>query len=168
MERPWLFLFALLIACPAQARVERVEILSRADVLEGKAFGNAGAYEKRIGKVHFAVKPEVAPNKLIVDVDLAPRNERGEVEFSSDVYILKPKDPKHSSGSALIEIPNRGGKGMLRVIQNAKSSLDPTTSEEFGDGFLMARGTTLICIGWQWDVCHEPGLLRLDAPVAKG
>jgi hypothetical protein len=27
------------------------------DVLEGKAFGDAGAYEKVIGKVHFKVNP---------------------------------------------------------------------------------------------------------------
>ena len=56
-----------LFPCLTHARVERVEVLSRIDVLEGKAFGEAGAYEKVSGKVHFAVKPEAAPNKLIVE-----------------------------------------------------------------------------------------------------
>ena len=163
------FLFlAAFVVVTAQARVERVEILSRADVLDGKTFGDAGAYEKVIGKVHFAVKPETASNKTIVDLDKAPRNGAGEVEFAADVYILKPKDAAHANGAALIEIPNRGGKGMLRVVQNAKGSLDPTTADEFGDGFLMQRGVTLIWIGWQWDVRNEPGLMRLYAPVAKG
>ncbi len=163
------FLFlAAFVVVTAQARVERVEILSRADVLDGKAFGDAGAYEKVIGKVHFAVKPEAASNKTIVDLDKAPRNSAGEVEFAADVYVLKPKDAAHANGAALIEIPNRGGKGMLHVIQNAKGSLDPTTADEFGDGFLMRRGVTLIWIGWQWDVRNEPGLMRLYAPVAKG
>ena len=58
--------FVVLIAClagTAQARVERVDILSRSDVLDGKAFGGIDGYEKLIGKVHFAVKPEAAPNK---------------------------------------------------------------------------------------------------------
>jgi hypothetical protein len=53
----------------AEARVERIEVISRADVLEGKAFGDAGAYEKVIGKVHFKVNPTEAANRLIVDLD---------------------------------------------------------------------------------------------------
>ncbi len=162
------FFFFALLATPLEARVERVEILSRADVLGGRAFGGAGGYEKLIGKVHFSVKPETAANKIVVDLDKAPRNARGEVEFAADLYILKPKDAAHASGSGLIEIPNRGGKGMLHVIQDAKSSLDPTSAEEFGNGFLMRRGTTLIWLGWQWDVRDEPGQMRLYAPVAKG
>ncbi|MGZ5477454.1 MAG: alpha/beta hydrolase domain-containing protein, partial [Thermoanaerobaculia bacterium] len=106
----------LVAASNANARVERVEILSRADVLEGKAFGEAGAYEKLSGKVHFAVKPEAAANKLIVDLDKAPRNEAGEVEFSADFYVLRPKEAARSSGSVLLEIPNRGGKGILAIM----------------------------------------------------
>ena len=53
--------------CELSARVIRVEILSKADVLEGKAFGDAGAYEKIIGKIHFAVKPDDPHNKVVVD-----------------------------------------------------------------------------------------------------
>jgi hypothetical protein len=156
----------LLFVASGHAHVVRVEIIDRSDVLAGKSFGDAGAYEKISGKIHFAVKPEDAHNRLIVDLDKAPRNGAGEVEFTSDFYVLRPKDPARGSGSALIEIPNRGGKGMLRVIQNGKSSLDPVTEEEFGDGFLMRRGTTLAWIGWQWDVRDEKGMMRLSAPVA--
>ncbi|HKP93900.1 MAG TPA: alpha/beta hydrolase domain-containing protein [Chthoniobacterales bacterium] len=150
-----------------QGRVTRVEIISRADVLDGKPFGDAGAYEKIIAKVHFAVKPDDPPNRLIVDLDKAPRNGAGEVEFASDLFILRPKEAAQSNGPTLIEIPNRGGKAMLRVIQNAKTSLDPATEEEFGDGFLMRRGVTLAWLGWQWDVREEKGLMRLYAPVAR-
>jgi hypothetical protein len=157
-----------LVAPAAPGRVQRVEIASRSDVLNGKPFGDAGSYEKVAGKIHFAIKPADPHNRLIVDLDKAPRNAAGEVEFASDFCVLRPKDPGRNSGTALIEIPNRGGKGMLRVIQNAKSSLDPTTDEDFGDGFLMLRGTTLIWLGWQWDVRDEKGLMRLYAPVAIG
>jgi hypothetical protein len=168
MKRLCVLFAAALAAVNVQARVERVEILSRSDVLEGKRFGDGGAYEKLIGKVFFAVKPDTAPNRIIVDLDKAPRNTQGEVEFAADVYILKPKETTRSSGTALIEIPNRGGKAMLRVVQNGKGSSDPTTAEEFGDGFLMRRGMTLMWVGWQWDVRNESGLMRLYAPVAKG
>jgi Alpha/beta hydrolase domain len=161
-------LFWALLSCAftCEARVERVEVLWRTDVLSGSPFGEAGPYEKVIGKVHFAVKPDDPHNRLIVDLDKTPRNGNGEVEFAADVFILRPKDAAHASGTALIEIPNRGGKGMLRVIQNGKSSVDPTTAEEFGDGFLMRRGVTVIWLGWQWDVRDEKGLMRLYAPVA--
>lgn len=149
-----------------QAHVERIEVTSRSDVLDGRAFGEAGAYEKVVGKVHFAVNPEDAPNKLIVDLDKAPQNANGEVEFASDFYILKPKDAAHASGSVLLEIPNRGGKGILGIMQAAKGSRDPSTEEEFGDGFLMKRGVTIAWLGWQWDVRDEPNMMRLQAPVA--
>jgi hypothetical protein len=156
-----------LVSCPTHARVERVEVFSRSDVLEGKAFGEAGAYEKVSGKLHFAVKPEAAPNKLIVDLDKAPRNVAGEVEFVADFYILRPKEAERSSGSVLLEIPNRGGKGILAIMQGGKGSRDPATEEEFGDGFLMRRGMTVAWLGWQWDVREEAGLMRLYAPVAR-
>jgi hypothetical protein len=157
----------LLVAAASHARVERVEVLSRSDVLDGKAFGEAGAYEKLSGKVHFAVKPEAAPNKLIVDLDTAPRNAAGEVEFAADFYVLKPTEAARASRSVLLEIPNRGGKGLLAIMQGAKGSRDPATEEGFGDEFLMRRGTTVAWLGWQWDVREEAGLMRLYAPVAR-
>lgn len=159
----------LVFASKSEARVDRVEILSRADVLDGKPFGDAGPYEKIVGTAHFKVDPQHARNRAVVDLDKAPRNSAGEVEFSADVYILKPKDPARGSnaGSTLVEIPNRGGKGILRVFGGAKGANDPTTEEEFGDGFLLRRGVTLVWLGWQWDVRDEAGLMRLRAPVAR-
>ena len=168
-KRVFVFIAALIALSPAlSARVVRVEVLAKSDVLDGKPFGDAGPYEKISGKIHFAVKADDPHNRLIADLDKAPRNAAGEAEFASDFYILRPKDPARGSGTSLIEIPNRGGKGMLRVIQNAKSSLDPVAEDQFGDGFLMRRGTSLVWLGWQWDVRDEKGLMRLYAPVAMG
>ena len=167
MTRLYFLLVVAAITSLAEASVERVEIVSRADVLQGKAFGDAGAYEKLIGKVHFAVKPEAAANKLIVDLDKAPRNAAGEVEFSADFYVLRPKDAVRSNGSVLLEVPNRGGKSILAIMQGGKGSRDPTTEEEIGDGFLMRRGVTVAWLGWQWDVREEADMMRLHAPVAR-
>ncbi|MEY2497831.1 MAG: hypothetical protein QOD12_1387 [Verrucomicrobiota bacterium] len=162
----YVIVFVALLPCGSQARVVRVEVLSKADVLNGKMFGDTGAYEKIIGKIHFAVKPADPPNKLIVDLDKAPRNAAGEVEFASDFYILRPKEAAHASGSLLLELPNRGGKAILAIMNGGKSSRDPNTEEEFGDGFLMKRGVTVAWLGWQWDVREEAGLMRLYAPAA--
>src|SRR5271155_2410858 len=164
-----LVLFFVSAAC---ASVHHVEVTSRQDVLNGKAFGSAGAYEKISGKIYFAVDVKNAHNHQIVDLDKADRSTQsgtlGQVEFSADFYILRPKDVTKSNGTMLLEIPNRGGKGMLSIIQRARGSSDPSTEAEFGDGFLMERGYTLAWIGWQWDVPPTQNILRLFAPIAYG
>ena len=160
---------ALALAClaaTADAKVTRLEITSRADVADGKSFGAAGPYEKIAGKLYFEVDPKAARNRQIVDLDKAPRNARGMVEFAADVFILKPKDMQHANGAALVEIPNRGGKAMLRFFSRGRTSPDPTSEAEMGDGFLLRQGFALVWIGWQFDVPDQPGLMRLIAPVA--
>ena len=77
----------------AWAGVTRLEIVRREVVLNGQAFGAAGAYEKLVGRVHFALDPRTPQNQGIVDLALAPRNAQGLVEFSADFYLLKPVDP---------------------------------------------------------------------------
>jgi hypothetical protein len=98
----------------ADAHVTRVEIISRTDIHDGRPFELAGAYEKIVGRVYFAVNPDNVHNKLIVDLDKAPRNAQGEVEFSADLYLLKPKDLNKGNNAVLFEVSNRGGKGILR------------------------------------------------------
>jgi hypothetical protein len=161
-------LLAILAAAdPAGARVVRVVVRTRADLLGGKAFGLAGPYEKLSGTMYFAVKPGDPRDDAIVDLALAPRNAQGLVEFSADFFVLKPKDPARGSGTLLLEVPNRGGKGILALMNRGRGALDPAAPEELGDGFLMRRGATVAWVGWQWDVRAEPGRLRLEAPVAK-
>src|SRR5215467_4534482 len=156
----------LLFILPVQAGVTRIEIISRADLLNGKEFDLAGPYEKIVAKVYFAVDPNNSHNKVIVDLDKAPRNEQGLVEFSADLYVLRPKDLNRGNGAALFEIPNRGGKAMVRFFNHARGSADPTTEADMGDGFLMRRGFTLVWLGWQFDAADGERALRLYAPVA--
>jgi Alpha/beta hydrolase domain len=139
-------------------RVERREV-----VLAGRAFGSAGAYEKLVGKVEFSIDPLLPANGIVVDLPLAPRNARGQVEYSADFYMLKPVDPKKGNGGLFYEVGNRGGKGMLGAFQRAPGSADPTTAADFGDGWLMEQGFTLLWMGWQWDV--PDGRMRMDMPI---
>ncbi len=151
-----------------RAEVTRVEISSREDVLGGKAFGTVGAYEKLNGKVHFTVDPNNEHNKIIADLDKAPKNSQGKVEFSSDLFILKPKDPSKGNGVAFFDKVNRGNLLLLRTFNRARSSSDPTVEADFGDGLLMREGYTLVAVGWQFDVRKDqnPQLIGLDAPIA--
>ena len=164
------FLAAILfVACTwslAAAEVVRIDVRTRADVAGGKAFGATGPYEKLSGRIYFEVDPSLAPNKIITDIDNAPKNARGRVEFSSDFYLLKPKQIERGNGTLLYEVSNRGGKGMLAFYNQAAGSLDPTTDAQMGDGFLMTQGFTLLWVGWQFDVPHREGLVRVFAPIA--
>jgi len=155
-----------LAPAPSPAEVTRIEVLRREDVLGGKAFGDVGPYEKIVGKVHFAVDPKNPRNAVIADVGLAPRNAQGKVEFSADLYVIRPKDPARGNGVALFDMVNRGGKALLRVFNRATASPDPATEAEFGDGYLMKNGYTLVMTGWQFDVGEGKGLVGFDAPIA--
>src|SRR3954468_12200471 len=149
-----------------EARVVRLRIERREPVLNGRAFGAAGPYEKLIGKVDFGLDPSLPPNGGIVDLKLAPRNARGDVEASADFYMLKPVDPRRGNGRLFYEVGNRGGKSLLQTFQKATGSPDPSTEAEFGDGALMRQGFTLLWMGWQWDVPERPGTLRMSMPIA--
>ena len=114
----------------------------------------------------FAVDPRLPANRGIIDLDRAPQDKDHCVEFSANFYILQPKDAARANGTAFVEVSNRGGKGLLPMFNFAHGSTDPRSSEDFGDGFLLERGFTLVWIGWEFDVPDTPGLLKLDAPVA--
>jgi hypothetical protein len=160
---------ALLIAAVpsmSEARVVRLRIERREVVLASRPFGAAGPYEKLVGKVDFGLDPTLPRNGTIVDLQLAPRNARGEVEATADFYMLKPVDPRRGNGRLFYEVGNRGGKAMLSTFQKAAGSPDPTAEPEFGDGALMRQGFTLLWMGWQWDVPERPGTMRMEMPIA--
>src|SRR5215211_8174285 len=109
----------VLAASAADARVVRLRIERREPVLNGRAFGAAGPYEKLVGKVDFGLDPSLPANGIIVDLKLAPRNARGEVESTADFYMLKPIDPRRGNGRLFYEVGNRGGKSMIVTFQKA-------------------------------------------------
>jgi len=165
MRRACLILMLLAVSnSAADARVVRLEIRTRATVLDGISFGLAGAFESLSGTVHFALDPEAPANRDIVDLSLAPANAAGEVEFSADFYLLKPLDPSRSNGVLFYEAGNRGRKRILSTFQKARAAAEPRAREEFGDGSLMAQGFSLLWMGWQWDV--PEGRMRMEMPIA--
>jgi hypothetical protein len=137
---------ALLFACASFGAVTSVELVERTDY-------PPGPYEHIVAKVHFAVDPKLPANRIIADIDLAPRNSDGLVEFSADLDVLKPLDSAKGNGTALFEISNRGGKALFHAFQ-------------LGDNFLLDHGFTLVWVGWEFDVPPGKDLMHLYAPVA--
>jgi hypothetical protein len=155
-------LCVLFFICSLHARVVRVEITSRQDVLHGKPFGEVGAYERIIGRVYFSVRIENPRNRRIVDLANATNLKDGEVEFSADFVAIRPKDPRKGNGSMLLENPNRGHSRIVSLVDGG----DWNAANDAGDGWLWRNGFTFVCLGWQWDAAGSDAL-RLYAPVAK-
>ncbi len=153
----------LLLASSARAELVALDIHTREPFAGGKEFGSAGAYEKLVGVAHFAVDPKHPRNKAIVDLDLAPRNAAGKVEFTSDVYILKPKDLAKGNGAILYDVNNRGNKLALSMFNNAPGSNDPTTEAHAGNGFLFRKGYTVVWCGWIGELLPGDDRLLLRA-----
>ena len=158
------FSVILTLASTAFAEVTGVTITSRSVVAGGQAFGNVGAYERLIARINFALDPAHARNKAIADLDLAPRGPDTRVHVSADLYVLQPVDPAKGNGALLFEIANRGRKGLLGMFNRAPAANAPMNAADFGDGFLMREGYTLVWVGWQLDVTAP--LLTIDAPRA--
>src|SRR5262245_44241047 len=107
--RPLAVLFVLLLSAgEARPALVSLTILKREPFAGGKSFGDAGPYEKIVGVARFAIDAEQARNRVIVDLDLAPRNADRKVEFEADVCILAPKDPAKGNGAILYDVNNRG------------------------------------------------------------
>ncbi len=155
-------LAVLLAVLPVHARVLRVEVASRADVLHGKQFGPAGAYERLTGRVYFAVSVANPHNLRIVDLAKSVNLKNGEVEFSADFVALRPKDAHKSNGSLILEVPNRGHGRLVSLVDGGNWDL----SKDAGDEWLLRNGYSLVTLGWQWDATGEDAL-RLFAPIAK-
>ena len=109
-------------------------------------------------------------NSLIVDLDNAPRNARGMVEFSSPFFILKPVDMTRGNGKIHFGINNRGNKIELQrfnfILPGANNN-NPLTLAEAGDGFMMRHGYTFMDIGWQGDLVPGNNLLAPNFPIAR-
>lgn len=146
--------------------VTQLEITSRQPFAAGQSFGNVGPYEQLDGIAHFAVDPENPANATVTDLNLAPRNSTGLVEFTADFRILQPLHPEQSRRRLFFDILNRGRGPCLRNFNNAPD-LPPDEPLQAGNGFLMRHGFTIAWCGWQHDAPDVPGVLRLNAPVAQ-
>ena len=160
---------AAVFAAPlAEARVTKIEITTHEKpTFGGYAWPGVGRYEKIVGKAWGEVNPHDPKNAIIVDIGLAPTNDRGNVEYAFNFYILKPIDLSRGAHKVMYEPPNRGNKtwnAFGRVSsgpggQNDPGSIVDTTVLE--NAFLMPRGYTMVWSGWE----H---LASLDSPTATG
>ncbi|GHD55256.1 hypothetical protein GCM10017083_33910 [Thalassobaculum fulvum] len=142
-----------------------LSIDDRRPFADGHAFGEAGAYERITGKVRFKADPN-GNQPRIVDLDKAPRDGDGLVDYAADFCLLKPAEPARGNGRVFFDYGNRGNKRALQFFNDAVGSNNPLAIEHAGNGFLMRRGYTVVWLAWQGDLLPGDGRLLLDVPVA--
>src|SRR5687768_7442678 len=104
---------ALLLALPppTQARVTRLVIdTTVSPAFGGASFGTAGQYETIAGRVFGELDPNLPHNAIINDIQLAPKNANGRVEYMATFFLVKPIDISKSSHLMWHDVPNRGGR----------------------------------------------------------
>src|SRR3954468_23614213 len=82
---------ALLMVSAARAEVTGITF-TRSSPFGDTSFGSAGAYETPDGPVTGEDNPREAKNRIIRDIDKAPHNARGNVEYGMTFSPLKPVD----------------------------------------------------------------------------
>jgi hypothetical protein len=144
-----------------------IDIKSVEPFADGVEFGKAGAYERVIGVAHGEVDPRQPANKGIALIDKAPVNAGGKVEYATDIFILRPKDPARGNGRILYEVNNRGRKMLFGNIADGPQGVnDPKTTADVGNGFPLRQGYTIVWSGWDPDAPRANMGLGLTAPVA--
>jgi hypothetical protein len=152
--------FALSIALPnsSEARVVKFVVESQTPFLGGAAWGHVGPYEKLVGTAYMEVDPNDPLNAVIVDLDLAPRNERGMVEFSSRFFILKPTELSRSNHKIYYTINNRGNDALY---------VAETAAQVGANEFYLRMGYIIADAGWQGDLAPVPTRLVPNFPIAR-
>ena len=126
------------------ARVVRVVVENR------ESPDYAKGYERLSGHFFGELDPSDAPNAIINDIRLAPKNPRGKVEYSATFTLFRPVDAAKASGVLWYEVPNRGN-----------SPLNPRPAAD-----ALAAGHIVVSSGWQGDLAPRPGLETISVPVA--
>src|SRR4029077_19717413 len=151
--------------------ITEISVTDIVDFADGHEFGAAGAYVRIKGVARGTLDPAAPANAGIVDLDKAPTNARGLVEYATDIDILRPKDPNRGSGILVYDVPNRGSKRIFTLLDDVLPSdparnNDPKTKEDAGLGFLLGRGHALVWSGWDPGAPRVNSNLGADFPAA--
>lgn len=132
----------------------------------GAVFGDAGSYERVIGVAHGELDPGDSLNRIIINLDRAPRNARGKVEYTTDFFMLRPTDAGKGSGTLIYEVVNRGKKLMFSGFMDGALGNNPDAREDLGNALFLRRGHTLVWSGWDPDAPRAAGGLAMESVIA--
>jgi len=154
----------------SDARVVRFTVDHRESFAGGVSWGNVGPYERLFGTAFLEVDPRDPLNAGIVDLDRAPRNVRGMVEFSTPCFIVKPVNMARGNRKILFTVNNRGNALAIDLAHPLNTA---ATAADVGDNDIaLNMGFTVVDAGWEGDVVQRfnangtPANLAAHVPVA--
>jgi alpha/beta hydrolase family protein len=150
-------IISLFIPFTCSARLTRLAITQSVPLAAGVSWGNTGPYEKLTGVAYFEVDPNDPLNAVIVDLDKAPRNASGMVEFSTQVMIVKPVDMSLGNHKIFYRVNNRGNDSLLGA---------QTVAQVGANDIFLDVGYTIVDAGWEGDVIPAPTKLVAMLPIA--
>ncbi len=167
----WIFALTTLINARRAMPITDISVTDIADFADGNEFGAAGGYVRIKGVARGMLDPAAPGNAGIVDLDHAPKNARGLVDYATDFDIIRPKDPARGSGILVYDVPNRGSKRIFNLLDDIPANdpartNDPKTKEDAGLGFLLGRGYSLVWSGWDPGAPRANNGLGADFPTA--
>jgi hypothetical protein len=127
---------------PAEARVTKITITQReSPTYSDQSFGSIGQYERIVGTAAGELDPNDSHNTIIQDIQLAPRNARGMVEYVATFTMLKPIDIAKGNGGLFYEVVNRGNKQLQSFNVGGDSGNNFVNA---GDAFFQNQGYTVL------------------------
>jgi hypothetical protein len=138
---------AVAMACVCSVAIEakttRLEI-TKVERVEPASPGGQ-PYDRLSGKFYGELDPADPKNALITDIQLAPRNPRGKVEYVGTFALMKPADLSKASGVLMYSVVNRGN----------------------GQATASAEGHISLVSGWQGDVVPTATNQTIQVPRAS-
>ena len=161
----------MLAAAPAGARLTEINATAVEPFADGHAFGTAGAYERVKGTFKGELDPADPRNKAIVNLDKAPRNAAGRVEYEADFFMLRPADGARGNRKIIYDVTNRGRKNLHWRLTDARlpspaGANDPRTAQDAGNGLFFRMGYTMVWNGWDPDAPRSNAGLAMKPVIA--
>src|SRR6185436_17902762 len=132
----------------------------------GLSFGTVGQYEKLRGTATGELDPNDPRNKVIADIQLAPRNPAGMVAYTMDGFVLRPANQANGNQRMLLDFNNRGQMRLGR-LNNGTVTSDPVTAADAGDGFVMRHGFSVAGNGWDFGATGTANM-KITVPQLTG
>jgi len=160
------------LTAPAAARLTAINTVSVEPFANGAGFGESGAYERVRGSFKGEIDPADPRNKVIVNLDKAPRNAQGRVEYEADFFILRPIDAARGNHKLIYDVTNRGRKVIHWRLMDGKpksvaSANDPKNPEDAGNGLFLRRGYSLVWSGWDSEAPRASNGMSMSAVIAS-
>jgi hypothetical protein len=148
------------------------EVTATESFAEGRDFG-AGPYLRIAGLARGALDPADPRNACIDDLELAPRNAAGLVDYATEVVILRPADSARGNGRLLYDVTNRGRKMSFAAVFESHATTQAEqnamrTAVAAGNAAPLRAGTTMVWSGWDPEAPRANDGLRIELPMLPG